>query len=57
MIPPSAYKADLNRRNHDYILQVMKEKKLHSFSEALNLILDLHRYQELIDTLKKVSNA
>jgi|GEM_PF-3470158 len=57
MMQPDAYKADLNRRNHDYILQVMKERKLHSFSEALNLILDLHRYNELIDTLRKVNNA
>ncbi len=57
MKQPNAYKADLNRRNHDYILQVMKERKLHSFSEALNLILDLHRYNELIDTLRKVNNA
>lgn len=57
MTQPDLYRADLNRRNHDYILQVMREKKLHSFSEALNLIIDLHRHKELIDTLKKVSNA
>ena len=57
MKQPNAYRADLNKRNYDYILQVMKERKLHSFSEALNLILDLHRYNELIDTLRKVNNA
>jgi len=57
MKQPNAYRADLNKRNYDYILQVMREKKLHSFSEALNLILDLHRYNELIDTLRKVNNA
>lgn len=54
MKQPNAYSADLNKRNYDYILQVMREKKLHSFSEALNLIIDLHRHKELIDTLRGV---
>jgi len=54
MRQPDSYSADLNKRNYDYLISFMKEKKLHSLSESLNLIIDLHRHKELIDTLRGV---
>lgn len=54
MKQPNAYSADLNRRNYDYLVSYMQQKKLHSLSEALNLIIDLHRHKELIETLRSM---
>lgn len=55
MKQPDAYKADLNKRNYDYLISFMRDKKLHSLSESLNLIIDLHRHKELIETLRGLS--
>lgn len=54
MHQPDQYKADLNRRNYDYLIGFMREQKLHSLSEALNLIIDRYRFDDLIKTLKEI---
>lgn len=54
MKQPNACSADLNRRNYDYLVSYMQQQKLHSLSEALNLIIDRHRHQELIETLRSM---